>query len=261
MGTGKSEDTPSTPTGAESAPELDPEAKVPRFTRTERSLHWVLTLVFFILLLTGFVLGSGLGGVAGFLYSPSLSTWFGNRDVVKQIHIIVGFLFVLGPIAFLVFNRRAILRSVLEIDRWDKDDILWLFSRLKRPQGKFNAGQKFNTIFTVAAAIIFLATGFIMWKWTLFPEWLRDNAIFTHDWLTVLIVFFVVGHIYLALINPRTRESLRGITVGWVKARYVRSHHRKWYEQVVKAKGGSEESRRPSGRKLMRLFKRRKPHI
>ncbi len=206
-----------------------------RFTRTERSLHWTLTLVFFALLITGLALGSGLGGVAEFLHAPRLATWFGNRELVKKIHIIAGFLFLLGPLAFLVFNYKAILRGIREMDLWDRDDLLWLFSKFKRPQGKFNAGQKFNTIFTVATAIVFFASGFIMWKWPWFAEWQRDNAIVTHDWLTAIIVLFVAGHIFLAVINPRTRESLRGITLGWVRAKYAKRHHRKWYDRLVRA--------------------------
>ena len=38
----------------------------------------------------------------------------------------------------------------------------------------------------------------------------------------------LVGHLYLALIHPATRHSLRGITLGDVRVEWARRHHAKW---------------------------------
>ena len=35
----------------------------------------------------------------------------------------------------------------------------------------------------------------------------------------------LVGHLYLALIHPTTRHSLRGMTLGDVRADWARRHH------------------------------------
>ena len=50
---------------------------VRRFSRTERSLHWVHASAFFVLL------GSGL-----VLYLPSLATEVGRRPLVKDVHLL-----------------------------------------------------------------------------------------------------------------------------------------------------------------------------
>ena len=41
----------------------------------------------------------------------------------------------------------------------------------------------------------------------------------------------LVGHLYLAVIHPATRHSLRGMTVGTVDERWARHHHPKWAAQ------------------------------
>ena len=38
----------------------------------------------------------------------------------------------------------------------------------------------------------------------------------------------VVGHLYLALVHPATRHSLRGITLGTVRRDWARRHHADW---------------------------------
>jgi cytochrome b subunit of formate dehydrogenase len=45
----------------------------------------------------------------------------------------------------------------------------------------------------------------------------------------------VLGHLYLALIYPATRESLRGITTGSVRRSWARQHHRKWVDEKERA--------------------------
>lgn len=41
-----------------------------------------------------------------------------------------------------------------------------------------------------------------------------------------------LGHLYLSLINPKTRHSLNGITRGWVEEDWARAHHAKWAAQA-----------------------------
>jgi cytochrome b subunit of formate dehydrogenase len=44
--------------------------------------------------------------------------------------------------------------------------------------------------------------------------------------------FLFLGHLYLSLINPKTRHSLNGITRGWVDEDWARAHHAKWAAQA-----------------------------
>ena len=42
----------------------------------------------------------------------------------------------------------------------------------------------------------------------------------------------VVGHLYLAIIHPKTRHALRGMTLGSVSEKWALEHHLKWAEQA-----------------------------
>ncbi len=56
----------------------------------------------------------------------------------------------------------------------------------------------------------------------------RTSAILVHDIATWVAVPLIAGHLYLALVNPSTRHSLRGMVLGTVRRDWARRHHPKW---------------------------------
>jgi formate dehydrogenase subunit gamma len=62
-----------------------------------------------------------------------------------------------------------------------------------------------------------------------------------HDGLMWISLVLLVGHLFLAVIYPRTRHSLRGITTGSVDVDWAREHHRKWVAEL-EAKARAPES-------------------
>jgi formate dehydrogenase subunit gamma len=191
-----------------------------RFSRTERALHWVHAAAFFVLL------GSGL-----VLYLPGLSALVGRRPFVKDVHFDTGLAWLVA-IALIVAlgDRRGLRKTVREIESFDRDDRLWL-RRLPRPQGRFNAGQKLNATLTASFAVLFFVSGVLLWYGERNSSFRWASTIILHDGLMYISIVLVLGHLYLALIYPATRESLRGITTGSVRRNWARQHHRKWVEE------------------------------
>src|SRR5476651_236885 len=195
--------------------------RIPRFNRTERAVHWVHAVAFFILL------GSGLC-----LYLPSLAELVGRRGLLKTIHIYTAIAWAIALVAIvLVGDRRSLRRDLREVEFWDADDRRWFRGR-SAPQGRLNAGQKLNTIFTAAFSLLFVFTGFFLWYGERNTRFREPNALLVHDWLTYASVILLMGHLYLSLIYPKTRHSLNGITRGWVREDWARRHHAKWVEAV-----------------------------
>jgi formate dehydrogenase subunit gamma len=190
---------------------------VPRFSRTERTLHWVHASAFFVLL------GSGL-----VLYVPRLSTAVGRRPFLKDVHVYtaVAWLCAIVLVAALG-DRRRLAATLRELDAFDRDDRLWL-RRVPRPQGRFNAGQKLNAALTAAFAVVFGVSGFFLWLGERDPRWRFASTILVHDGLMYVSLVLLAGHLYLALIYPSTRHALRGMTVGSVRRDWAREHHAKW---------------------------------
>jgi len=190
---------------------------VRRFSRTERVLHWVNALGFFTLL------GSGL-----VLYLPSLSVLVGRRPLVKDVHFWSG----IGWVSLLVLvalagDRRGLLRTAGELERFDRDDARWLTGR-RAPQGRFNAGQKLNAVLTAAFTLLFFVSGLLLWLGERDTRFRFASTVILHDGLMYAALVLLVGHLYLAVIHPATRHALRGITVGTVSEDWARRHHGKW---------------------------------
>src|SRR5438105_11031567 len=209
-----------------------------RFSRTERALHWVHASAFFVLL------GSGL-----VLYLPSLA-FVGNRPFVKAVHIDTAVAWGVALIAILLVGDRAgVRRTLRELDAFDGDDRLWL-RRIPVRQGRFNAGQKLNAALTAAFAFLFALSGILLWYGERNTRFRFAGTIVLHDGLMWVSLVLLVGHLYLALIYPRTRHALRGMTVGSVRADWAWTHHRKWAEELLPT---IEEPSEPDARAARRL--------
>jgi len=190
---------------------------VRRFSRTERALHWANAVGFFVLL------GSGL-----VLYLPRLAVLVGRRPLMKDIHFWsgIGWVTVLALVV-LLGDRRGLLRTARELDAFDRDDRLWLRGR-HTPSGRFNAGQKLNAVLTAAFTVLFLLSGLLLWLGERDTRFRFASTVVLHDGLMYVSLFLVVGHLYLTLIHPTTRHSLRGMTLGTVHEEWAHVHHRKW---------------------------------
>ncbi len=189
-----------------------------RFSKTERTLHWANAVFFFFLLASGLV-----------LYLPSLSIAIGRRTLVQDVHFWSGIAWVCVLAAIVVVgDRRGIVRTAREVDRFDRDDLRWLAGKKPAPQGRLNAGQKINTALTAAFTLLFLASGLLLWVGERNTSWRFASTVILHDGLMYVSLVLLLGHLYLAVINPATRHSLRGITAGSVSEEWASAHHAKW---------------------------------
>jgi len=191
-----------------------------RFSRTERTLHWANAIFFLALLATGLM-----------LYLPSLEIAVGRRPLIQSVHFWSGIAWVSVLVAIVVLgDRRGIMRTARELDRFDRDDLRWLAGRKPAPQGRFNAGQKINTALTAAFTILFLVTGLLLWFGERDTSLRFASTVVVHDGLMYISLLLLLGHLYLAVIHPATRHALRGITVGTVSEEWAAQHHPKWTE-------------------------------
>jgi formate dehydrogenase subunit gamma len=193
---------------------------IERFSRTERAVHWVHATAFFVLLATGLA-----------LYVPALSVAVGRRPLLKDLHVYTAVAWIAALVLVIVLgDRRRLRATVRELETFDADDMLWL-QRYPRPQGRFNAGQKLNAALTAAFAVLFAVSGSLLWLGERDHRFQFASTILLHDWLTLISLFLVVGHLYLALIYPATRHALRGMTVGTVRRDWAERHHPKWVRE------------------------------
>jgi formate dehydrogenase subunit gamma len=198
-----------------------------RFGPTQRALHWVHAAGFLAMLATGLV-----------LYLPVLSELVARRNLVKNVHLLAAVAWVLALAVVLVVGDRARVRADWrEIESFDADDRRWLRGG-RAPQGRFNAGQKVNTILTVSFAVLFVVSGSMLWLGERDHRFILDGTGTVHELLTLGSVGLLVGHLYLAVIHPTTRHALRGMTLGDVREDWAHAHHSKWVEQERSLRDG-----------------------
>ncbi|HEY2788834.1 MAG TPA: cytochrome b/b6 domain-containing protein [Gaiellales bacterium] len=197
---------------------------VRRFWPEERSLHWLLAITFLIMLATGLI-----------LYLPAFSQLAADRRLWKSLHLGAAIAFWAGLVVLLLSDTRGRLRrTAAQIDRFDDDDVRWLRWAVARrgaepPQGRFNAGQKLNAAIVSGLMVVFTASGILIYlQETDAAVRGKTSAILVHDIATWLAVPLIAGHLYLALVHPSTRPSLRGMVLGTVRRDWARRHHPKW---------------------------------
>jgi formate dehydrogenase subunit gamma len=191
-------------------------AFVTRFTRTERTLHWVNALFFLFLVATGLI-----------LYLPSLASAVGRRPLLKDLHFWGGLAWVAALAAVaLLGDRRTLLRTARELETLD--------------DARFNVGQKVNAILTAAFTLLFLVSGLLLWLGERDHTFQLASTVTLHDALLLASLVLFAGHLYLAVLHPATRHSLRGITRGTVTEDWARRHHPAWAQASESARADSD---------------------
>jgi formate dehydrogenase subunit gamma len=198
---------------------------VRRFSGAERSLHWLLAVTFLAMLATGLI-----------LYLPSLAEVAANRRLWKSIHLGAAIAFWAGTLMIVLGSPGELRRTARQIDRFDADDKRWLGWQVRKigpepPQGRFNAGQKLNTAIISGLMVVFTISGTLMYLQETDAGFRGTDAILVHDIAMYIAVPLVLGHLYLALIHPTTRHSLRGMVLGSVRRDWAAKHHAKWEDE------------------------------
>ncbi|MDN5362077.1 MAG: formate dehydrogenase subunit gamma [Moorella sp. (in: firmicutes)] len=206
---------------------------IERFTLGERLGHWSHALTFVLLLLTG----SGLAFYSlAHLLGPDVLRIF------RSIHRFVAYPFTFLTLLLLLLGApRPADQWLQECFRWNAADIAFIQAFPREffllpvklpPQGKYNAGQKINSLLTIAGSLLMIITGWMMIfadKFTLATlAWVHA----LHSGGALVLGGVILGHAYLGLLHPHSRESIKGMLTGKVSADFAASHHARWYRNL-----------------------------
>ncbi|MEW6366632.1 MAG: cytochrome b/b6 domain-containing protein [Acidobacteriota bacterium] len=200
-----------------------------RFRRSERSLHWTIAVPFLLCLATGVVMK---------LFYNRLHPQSSTHMALQWVHRASGAFLLLLP-AWCALRHRKDLRlfcyNVKRAWSWAFDDIKWLVlivpaslsRKVKLPdQHKFNAGEKLNFMSLMLTYPLLIATGVIILMPGLhFVPWV------VHVGVAILSAPLILGHIFMAVVNPDTRIGLSGMFSGRVDRQWAKHHYAKWYRE------------------------------
>jgi formate dehydrogenase subunit gamma len=206
------------------------ERTVLRYRKRTVVLHWVHTLAFLILVVTGgimFFRGSG----------------FVNYLPVANLHRAAAVLFVAIPVIFSFIEPVSTAGFIKETFRWNKDDLKWWAAvpgyyfggseEKMPPQGHLNTGQKLWQLTVVVTGILFVITGIILWffKFSV-PVPVYQWIFLAHGIFFVIVFLMFLLHVYMGVFHPRFKEALGSILDGKISPAYARKHFRKWYDKI-----------------------------
>lgn len=199
-----------------------------RFHACERRLHWAIAIPFEICYLTALILVA--------VYNPAPARPF--RDIFAWTYRLSGLCLALLPPLMLYIHRREFgkhLCNIREAWSWRLDALKWLLlmgpsavsRRVVLPhQGKFNAAEKINFIVVMSTCPLYIATGLMIWFLRpAFASWM------VHVAMAMAATPLVLGHVFMATVNPDTRVGLRGMISGWVSREWARHHYRRSYDE------------------------------
>ncbi len=217
------------------------ETGIERYRKPTRVLHWVNTVSFSILFLTGLVLFvSALGPLAEGSWS-------------RLIHRVAAVAFVIAPLIYILMNWKATWHGVKEAFVWGSEDLGWMMAAPRYyflndeeampPQGHMNSGQKLWWLMVLVFGIVFLLSGTVMWAFkTSAPAALLQWMVVLHDIAFVATGAMLFVHIYLSVIHPLMAGALDSMTRGKVSVEYARSHHAAWFKDVYGGARGQSAS-------------------
>ncbi len=209
-----------------------------RFAPPSRQLHWLVAIPVLLLLITGFTN----------FWPEAKALHLGGARLFAWLHVLLGFAFTGALVLALltIVPRRAARQDARELLTPRLADYLWLQHQALRAMGqrsvgplvcKFNAGQKVNAALSTLAILALAGTGLVLgvnfWRKDVFDVDFVAGLFRWHTVLSVLLLPLVLGHTYMATLNPGTRESLRGITLGRVRRAWAERHHPAWAERVL----------------------------
>ena len=201
--------------------EAAPDAWVHRFGRTERFVHWWTVLMLAVAVISGFGMGDD-----------------GGSGPILMVHVGAVVLLAVGFAGALLFgDHRAVFAAVQRLFIFDRRDVAWVRVRVHNPfhpdadpaWGMFNTGQKLLAWALSTSVVLVIVTGVLSWS--------QGGEGGLHGAAVLLTGLLLSAHLFMAVVNPRTRHALHGMVFGRVSRAWAATHHRAWLDSLEQTSG------------------------
>ena len=204
---------------------------VTRWTLNERTLHWIVAILFIIMAIGGLSILFGRAALIPLLGGAGFAAWAGFSKVV---HNYTGVLFMVCLV--------LMIASWMKNNLPRREDWEWIrrgggmFGKhVHVHAGRVNAGEKIWFWFIAIAGLAVCVSGLVLD----FPNFggsrfTMQVANIIHSALAIAWVGFFLGHVYIGTIG--TEGALEGMTTGDVSVEWAKQHHDLWYEEITSGK-------------------------
>jgi formate dehydrogenase subunit gamma len=210
-----------------------------RFNVFERLVHWVTTICFLILAISGLNITFGAKVILPLIGADAFAVW---SLALKYLHNYLSLPFTIGVGLIFVLWVRSNLPSWVDVE-WIKRGG-GMFGGETPPTGRFNAGEKmiFWTTFFGGGTVIL--TGYAL----IFPFYgtgivAMQLAHLAHAAVGLLFIAAILVHTYMATLG--TEGALEGMMSGQVDVNWAKHHHSLWYKERM-GEADNETTRAPA---------------
>jgi formate dehydrogenase subunit gamma len=205
---------------------MNPSSRIQRYSRNERTHHWIAALTFIL---------AALSGLA--LFHPSLfwlGNLFGGGPWTRILHPFIGVVMFAAFLWLMVHfwhDNKMERRDWQWLKQW-RDVVNKREDRLPEV-GRYNGGQKLVFWLTVICIITLFVTGILFWRpWfaDYFPITLVRLASLLHSAVAAILVIVIIVHVYAGI---WVKGSIRAMTQGFVSVRWAAKHHRGWLREKL----------------------------
>ncbi len=208
----------------------DTTGPVLRYTLGERVNHWFGALMYIYCLITGLA-----------FWSPYLF-WMaiiaGGGPAARFWHPWSG-LFFTASVLWMYSSWRSDMLTTDADRAWLKAVKNYIRNEDQNlpPIWRFNYGQKMFFWLMFYGVILLLLSGTALWfvesiPWSL--RWVRYLAVAVHVAVALATIGGFIIHVYMG--TAMVRGGFTSIIRGEVSAAWARTHHRLWYEKIVRNK-------------------------
>jgi formate dehydrogenase gamma subunit len=212
-----------------------------RFSKKQRVEHWIVTILFFLLVLTGLPQRYYETYWAGWLV-----VFLGGLDFMHWVHRMAGLLFSGFMVYFLGYVVIDILRGrraatmvpfpadLVEIFR----SLLWYVGLRDRPRApRFDYREKFEFWGMLMGSVIMVVTGLILYFPLQTTRWLPGQFIpaaktaHSYEALLALLVI-VIWHLYNTIFRPSVFPLDRAMIDGKISLERLKEEHSLEYARL-----------------------------
>ena len=199
--------------------------RVPRFTLTDRILHWFVVTLFMLLAITGLIL---LYGQAALIPVFGLEGFAAIAAASKDAHNLFGPIFVVALLVLILKFIRGNLPAKGDLGWFAKGGGL-LGKHVST--GRYNAGEKLWFWVVTIAGLIVSVTGLVL-DFPIFDQTrnLMQWSQLLHAGAALIFITGAFGHIYIGTLGME--GALDAMTKGHVDANWAKEHHDQWFEQM-----------------------------
>lgn len=200
--------------------------KIPRFSLSQRTAHWIVATTFVLLAITGIILLFGRFTLKPLLGAEIFSS---VAIVTKTIHDYVGPVFGVALLLQFLLFVRGNMPSI-------KVDLAWLLKGGGLFGGHassycYNAGEKMWFWLAMLGGFLVVATGLVMD----FPIFGQDRGVMgfshvVHSISAIVVLAVALGHIYMGSIA--VEGAFEAMATGYCDSNWAKEHHDLWYENV-----------------------------